>query len=68
MRRRTTKADDARFMLARLSDATRRWSVGDRCWAYREHVVTTVDAIEGEIVTLANGDMLHVSKMRSASE
>lgn len=65
-RRHTTRQEDAQFILRRLADARRSWNVGDACmafgWPSRE---TTVDSIEGDIVTLATGDQLHVSKMRS---
>ncbi len=52
-------------MRQRMSDLTRDWQVGDRCRPYRGVEPTTVAAIEGDIVTLANGERLHITKMRS---
>ena len=56
--------EDAQFLSRRLADATRAWRPGDECRSYRGNETTTVLRVDGEIVYLANGDSMHVSKMR----
>jgi hypothetical protein len=68
-RRYTTRAEDAAFILKRIAEANRTdWKVGDECMSYNLREQTTVDSIHegpgGKIVTLANGDQMHISKMR----
>lgn len=65
-RRYTTARQDAAFLFSRLADARREWKPGDACRSYRGDANTTVDRREGDLVFLANGDSMHVSKMRSA--
>jgi hypothetical protein len=62
----TTRKQDAAFLMARMADATKGWKVGDTCLSYNMRETTTVASIDGDIVTLANGDSMHVSKMRSS--
>ena len=65
MRKRfTTRAQDAAFILERMADAHRAWKVGDACMSYKLAERTTVAAINGERVTLANGEVFHISHMR----
>lgn len=64
-RRYTTKKQDAAFIMSRLADAGRHWRVGDPCLTYDMRGETTVSIIDGDIVTLANGDKMHRSKMHS---
>ena len=65
-RRYTTRLQDAEFVARRLSDATRDWKIGDACRSYDNSANTTVERVDGAIVVLANGDSMHVSKMRRA--
>ena len=64
--KRTTAAQDRAYLAERLQDANRRWAVGDVCRAYRGDAVTKIASVDGDIVTLENGDALHVSNVRRA--
>jgi hypothetical protein len=66
-RRYTTRQEDAAFILRRLAESRRTWQVGDRCLTYNLQGETTVARIDGEIVHLANGDHMHVTKMRGVN-
>lgn len=64
--RHTTKREDAEFLLRRYAEATKAWAVGDRCVDYVRGVgavVVTVRRIEGDLITLSNGTIIHRSKM-----
>lgn len=72
-RRHTTRAEDLAFLRQRVADAARPWAVGDRCLSYNLQEETTVARIEPAvhasgpndlIAHLANGDHMHVSKLR----
>ena len=67
MRRFTTRKQDTEFLLKRFADAVRVWAIGDKCLTYDKTAETTVVAVDGDIVTLANGDKLHCSRMRGVS-
>ena len=62
----TTRAQDAAYMAQRFEDVTRLWKVGDKCLSYDLRSETSVNLIEGDSVTLANGDSFHISKLRSS--
>jgi hypothetical protein len=64
--RYTTAAEDRAFMAQRMADMNRQWAVGDTCLSYNMREKTTIAAIDGGIVTLANGDQMHVTKVRGA--
>lgn len=63
-RRHTTKAEDRAYLAKRLGDLRTEWKPGDRCLALRGTEATTVAKVEGQIITLANGDSMHFSHMR----
>lgn len=63
-RRHTTRTEDTAFLLQRYAEATRKWTVGERCLSYNMRVVTTVRRIDGDIIFLANGEHMHRSHMR----
>lgn len=63
--RYTTKAQDMAFLAKRFGDASKKWKVGDECMSYKGNEVTKVSRIDGPIIYLANGDSMHVSKMKS---
>lgn len=65
-RRYTSRDEDQAFLLSRLRDIQRAWQVGDACRSYDGQSETTVAGIDGDIVTLANGDRCHITKLRSA--
>lgn len=67
-RRYTTRAEDAAFLLDAFADLRRTWKVGDVCRPYRGTEPTTVIKLDGDAVYLANGESLHVSRMRSVKE
>lgn len=64
-RRYTTRHEDRDYLLERYAAATRAWAVGDRCVDYvrGQAVVVTVRRIEGDLLTLSNGTIIHRSKM-----
>lgn len=68
MRRATTRREGAAYLRERFEDATRAWKIGDACLSYRGHEQTRVAKVEGDRITLANGEMLHRSKMRRVRE
>lgn len=67
-RRYSTHKQDFEFLRSRIQDATREWKVGDACLSYNMQSQTTVKEINGDVITLANGDALHRSKMHSVKE
>lgn len=62
----TTRKQDAAMLARLLADVRRPWTVGDDCRSYNNQSNTTIVAIINGIVTMANGDTCHVSKVRSA--
>lgn len=67
-RRRYTTAEQYReFMRRMMADHSRSWNVGDACMSYNLQEQTTIAAIDGDRVTLANGDQFHITHLRSAN-
>ena len=60
----TTKAQDAAYVLRRLAEATQARRVGERVYSYNGRSETTIAQVDGERVTLANGEQMHISKVR----
>jgi hypothetical protein len=59
----TTKAQDAAFIRSMFANQATAWKVGDECLSYDLGSKTTITAITGTIVTCANGDEMHISKV-----
>lgn len=65
-RRRRPTVVEVVELFGRIHEANRPRAVGDRVLSYDLGSETTIAKIEGSIATLANGDKMHVSKVRSA--
>ncbi len=63
--RYTTRQQDAAFMMRAIAEANRTWAIGEACLSYNGREETTVIRIYADIATLANGESMHISKMRS---
>ena len=63
-RRYTTRAQDLAFLREVFEDSTRTWQIGDLCRPAQGRETTSVARIEGSIVHLANGQHLHITRMR----
>lgn len=64
---------DAEYLFAQIQEACKPRKVGDKVktWnivdaRHAERGTTTITKIEGDIVTCANGESMHISKVRSA--
>lgn len=49
-----------------LDDLARRWVVGDACATFKGRHDSSIAAIEGDVVKLADGTSGHISRLRSA--
>jgi hypothetical protein len=61
----TTGKQEAALMIGLLAEATKPRQIGERVLA-KGGGETTIADIAGDCATLANGEQLHVSKLRSA--
>ena len=68
MRKPMSKRQQAEYMLTLLGEARKPRAVGDVVQSYNGRATTKIKAIDGDLVTLENGDRLHISKVRSAKE
>ena len=64
MGRRATAA----YVTRRLEDLHRAWKVGDCVAPFKGAEATTITAVDGDRVTLANGQGGHVSRLTKPRE
>jgi len=63
---RTTTAQDMEYLLARNAAGKTEWAIGDACLGYKLFLgPTTITAIDGDTVTMANGEHCHISHLRT---
>jgi len=65
-RRYATRDETRAFLQRKFDDLNTQWLVGMPCLAYRGSEVTTIVKLEGDAAYLANGDSMHISRMRRA--
>ncbi len=68
-RKHTTRVQDAAFIGSIFEQATRTWKVGDVVVepASNNERTTTITAIDGDVITLANGMTMHRSRVRAGT-